>query len=102
MTRRAGRPAGSGQLMSRFTSKIVVITGGTSGIGLTAARQFLKEGATVVVTGRDPRALARAQEELGARGLAIAADVTKSADLDALFRRVRDRYGHIDVLYVNA
>ncbi len=37
--------------MNRFTNKVVVITGGTSGIGLAAARQFIKEGATVLVTG---------------------------------------------------
>ena len=40
--------------MRRFTNKIVVITGGTSGIGLAAAKQFIKEGTKVVVTGRSP------------------------------------------------
>jgi NAD(P)-dependent dehydrogenase (short-subunit alcohol dehydrogenase family) len=88
--------------MSRFTNKIVVITGGTSGIGLAAARQFLKEGATVVVIGRSPRSVGDAQKEIGANGLAIAADVTKSAELDAVFQTVREKYGRIDVLYANA
>src|SRR5271166_5280785 len=76
--------------MGRFTNKIVVITGGTSGIGLAAARQFIKEGGTVVVIGRNPRSVSDAQKEIGANGVAIAADVTKSAELDAQPRRDRD------------
>ena len=88
--------------MSRFTDKIVVIAGGTSGIGLAAARRFISEGAKVVVTGRSPQSVRDAQKELGANGVAIAADVTKSAELDALFRQVRETYGRIDVLYANA
>jgi NAD(P)-dependent dehydrogenase (short-subunit alcohol dehydrogenase family) len=88
--------------MSRFTNKVVVITGGTSGIGLAAARQFVKEGANVVVTGRNSRSVSDAQKELGAKGIAISADVTKSTDLDTLFKQVREKYGQIDVLYVNA
>jgi len=88
--------------MSRFTNKVVVITGGTSGIGLAAARQFIKEGAKVVVTGRNSQSVGDAQKKLGANGIAIAADVTKSADLVFLFNQVREKYGQIDVLYVNA
>jgi NADP-dependent 3-hydroxy acid dehydrogenase YdfG len=82
--------------MSRFTNKIVVITGGTSGIGLAAARQFIKESAKVVVTGRNPQSIAEAQMELGANGVAIAAEI------DSLFQQVCEKYGRIDVLYANA
>jgi len=88
--------------MRRFTNKVVVITGGTSGIGLAAARRFVNEGATVVVTGRNSQSVSAAQSELGANGIAIAADVTKSADLESLFKQVRDKFGRIDALYVNA
>ena len=88
--------------MSRFTNKIVVITGGTSGIGLAAAKQFIKEGAKVVVTGHSPQSVGDAQNKIGANGVAIAADVTKSTELDSLFEQVRQKYGRIDVLYVNA
>jgi NAD(P)-dependent dehydrogenase (short-subunit alcohol dehydrogenase family) len=88
--------------MPRFTNKIVVITGGTSGIGLAAAKQFIKEGAKVVVTGRSPQSVGDAQNEIGANGVAIAADVTKSDELDSLFQQVREKYGRIDVLYANA
>ena len=81
---------------------IVVITGGTSGIGLAAAKQFIKEGAKVVVTGRGPQSVGDAQKKIGADGVVIVADVTKSAELDSLFQQVREKYGRIDVLYVNA
>ena len=69
--------------MRRFTNKIVVVTGGTSGIGLAAAKQFITEGAQVVVTGRSPRSAGETQSEIGANGVAIAADVTKSTELPA-------------------
>jgi NAD(P)-dependent dehydrogenase (short-subunit alcohol dehydrogenase family) len=88
--------------MRRFTNKIVVITGSTSGIGLAAAKQFIKEGAKVVLNGRSPQSVGDAQKEIGDDGVAIAADVTKSAELDSLFQQVRQKYGRIDVLYVNA
>jgi NAD(P)-dependent dehydrogenase (short-subunit alcohol dehydrogenase family) len=55
--------------MGRFTNKIVVITGGTSGIGLAAARQFIKESATVVAIGRSPQSVGDAQKEFGANGI---------------------------------
>jgi len=88
--------------MSRFTNKVVVITGGTSGIGLATARQFIKEGANVVVTGRTSASVGEAQKELSTNGIAIVADVTKAAGLESLFRQMREKYGKIDVLYVNA
>jgi len=77
--------------MRRFTNKIVVITGGTSGIGLAAAKQFIKAGAKVVLTGRRPKSVGDAQKEIGADGVAIAADVTKSAELDSLFQQGRQK-----------
>jgi NAD(P)-dependent dehydrogenase (short-subunit alcohol dehydrogenase family) len=88
--------------MSRFDGRIVVITGGNSGIGLAAAQQFEAEGARVVVTGRDVRTLEAAAKSLGKQALTIKADVTKTFDLDNLFATVREKYGKIDVLFVNA
>ena len=87
---------------------VAVVTGGASGIGLAAARQFIKEGAKVIVTGRSSQSVGEAQKVLGAtqkvlgaNGVAIAADVTKPAELDALIGHVRQEYGRIDVLYIN-
>jgi NAD(P)-dependent dehydrogenase (short-subunit alcohol dehydrogenase family) len=88
--------------MNRFDGKIVVITGGSSGIGLAAAQQFETEGARVVVAGRDARTLEAAAKLLGKEALTIKADVSKTPDLDNLFDTVRERYGKIDVVFVNA
>lgn len=51
--------------MKRLQDKFALVTGGTSGIGLETARQFLAEGAKVAITGRDINALNRVREELG-------------------------------------
>jgi NAD(P)-dependent dehydrogenase (short-subunit alcohol dehydrogenase family) len=88
--------------MNRFTNKVVVITGGTSGIGLVTAQEFQREGAKVVVTGRSAGALAEARNVLGPDALVVSADVTKLAELDILFEKVRETYGRIDVLFANA
>ncbi len=88
--------------MSRFANKVVVITGGNSGIGLAAARRFKDEGATVVISGRDQRTLSDAGESLGEGTLAVQADVTVMADLDRLFATVKQKCGRIDVLFANA
>src|SRR4051794_17629146 len=61
-------------IMERFQDKTVLITGGTSGIGLAAAKAFAEEGARVVVTGRDAAALEKAQAELGPKAIAIRND----------------------------
>lgn len=88
--------------MSRFDGKVVVITGGNSGIGLAAAQQFEAEGAHVVVTGRDATTVEAAGKSLGKQELTVKADVTKTPDLENLFATVREKYGKIDVLFVNA
>lgn len=74
--------------------------GGTSGIGLAAARAFKEEGARVAVTGRDAAALARAAAEDGL--LAIRSDMSQGADNRAAVARVAAAWGGIDVLFVNA
>ena len=88
--------------MNRFTDKVVVITGGSSGIGLAAAQAFEREGAKVVVTGRNPETLAAAAQALSKDAITLKADVTKAADLDLLFETVRQKHGRIDVLFANA
>lgn len=58
--------------MNRFSDKVVVITGGSSGIGLAAAQAFEEEGANVVVTGRNPETLAAATKVLSRRAITLA------------------------------
>jgi NAD(P)-dependent dehydrogenase (short-subunit alcohol dehydrogenase family) len=88
--------------MSAFTNKVAVITGGNSGIGLATAREFGRRGARVVISGRDEKTLAEAAASIGGDALAVRADVSRLADLDKLFARTKDRFGAIDVLFVNA
>jgi NAD(P)-dependent dehydrogenase (short-subunit alcohol dehydrogenase family) len=86
--------------MARFTDKIALVTGGTSGMGLAAARRLAAEGAQVVITGRDKTRLDAVAEELDV--LAVPGDVANLADLDTLTGVVRDRYGRLDVVFANA
>jgi NAD(P)-dependent dehydrogenase (short-subunit alcohol dehydrogenase family) len=88
--------------MSKFANKVVVITGGNSGIGLATARHFKREGASVVISGRDKDTLSAAIDAIGEGTLTIQADVTVMADLDRLFDAVKHQFGRIDVLFANA
>ena len=79
--------------MGRLDGKVCVITGAASGIGAETARLFASEGAAVVGVDLKP----------GAEGdLAIEADVTEPEQVEAMYARAREKYGHIDVLFNNA
>jgi len=89
-------------MSGRFEDKVVVVFGGNSGIGLAAARDFAAEGARVVITGRDARTLAAAEQEIGPGTLAIRSDIADLVALDELYAQVGTHHGRIDVLFVNA
>src|SRR5271166_719313 len=88
--------------MTRLKGKRALVTGGTGGIGLETARQFLAEGARVAVTGSNPDNLAAAKAALGGEVLAIQADAGEIADQAAIAAAVRDGFGGLDILFVNA
>lgn len=88
--------------MERLQGKFALITGGTSGIGLETARQFLAEGATVAITGQNAARLEAAREQLGGDVLAIRGDAGSLADQSALAAELARRWGRLDVAYVNA
>lgn len=88
--------------MGRYTDKTILITGGTTGIGLATAKHFLAEGARVMVTGRTQATIESAQAELGENAIAVYSDASSLADIDALAEKVKQVYGKLDVLFVNA
>ncbi|WP_277376454.1 SDR family NAD(P)-dependent oxidoreductase [Paenibacillus polymyxa] len=88
--------------MGKFDGKVAVVTGGTSGIGLASAQQFVKEGAYVFITGRRQRELDEAVKQIGKNVTGVRGDISKSEDLDILFETVKREKGHLDILFANA
>jgi len=89
-------------MTDRFNSKVVVVTGGTSGIGLAAAKAFSAEGASVFITGRRQDALDNAVKEIGGRVTGVQGDMSNLADIDRLYDVVQQKHAQIDVVVANA
>ena len=110
----AGALALGGVLLSRglragkrmdFNGRIVVITGGSRGLGLLIARQLVDEGAHVTIAARDEAELQRAHEDLASRGArvhVVACDVGKRDQAERLIQETVERHGRIDLLVNNA
>jgi len=88
--------------MGKLGGKTALVTGGTSGIGLAAAKALAKEGAHVYITGRRGPELAAAVKEIGSNVTGTQGDVSKVKDLDRLFERIKDEKGKLDILFANA
>jgi NAD(P)-dependent dehydrogenase (short-subunit alcohol dehydrogenase family) len=86
--------------MNDLTGKIAVVTGGNSGIGYATAKYFKEAGANVIITGRSADRVITAATELGVKG--IVADVIDLSAIDALVEQVKNEFGNVDVLFVNA
>jgi NAD(P)-dependent dehydrogenase (short-subunit alcohol dehydrogenase family) len=87
-----------------FKDKVVLITGGSRGLGLVLAREFISEGAQIAICARDEGELIRAQDELSRYGevLAVPCDISYADEVEQMVEIVRERYGRIDVLVNNA
>jgi NAD(P)-dependent dehydrogenase (short-subunit alcohol dehydrogenase family) len=88
--------------MSRLKGKRALITGGTSGIGLETARQFIAEGARVAVTGSTPKSIEEARKVLGKDALIIQSDAGDVAAQKQVAAEIKQAFGGLDVLFVNA
>ncbi|MCM2395795.1 SDR family oxidoreductase [Rhizobium sp. S95] len=89
-------------MTKRFDDKVVVITGGTDGIGLTTARSFAAEGAHVYIMARRQERLDEALTEIGNGAVGIQGDVSNLEDLDRLYVRINRDHGRVDVVFANA
>lgn len=88
--------------MQKLKNKVAVVTGGSSGIGLSIATSFAQQGARVVITGRNKTALDKAVSEIGLGSIALQGDVSNLQDLTRIYRSVNEKFGNIDVLVANA
>lgn len=88
--------------MSNLKNKVAVITGGSAGIGLATAQEFVAQGARVIITGRNQATLDAAVEKLGEQAIGIRADAASIQDTEALVAQVQETFGKVDVLLVNA
>jgi len=88
--------------MSKLQGKVAVITGGTTGIGLAAAKLFVKEGAYAFITGRRQKELDEAVKEIGSSATGVQGDVSKLADLDRLYETIKAKGQKIHIVFANA
>lgn len=82
--------------------KVALVTGGTTGIGRATAELFLAAGASVAVTGQNPESLELARKALPDEVLVLRADARSVEDAERVAESVRERWGKLDVLFLNA
>ena len=88
--------------MGKLEGKIALITGGNGGIGFATAKQFVKEGAYVFITGRREPETAAAVAEIGSNVTGVQGDVSNLGDLDRLFAQIKREKGTLDIVFANA
>jgi NAD(P)-dependent dehydrogenase (short-subunit alcohol dehydrogenase family) len=89
-------------VIKKLEGKTAVITGGTDGIGLATAKQFVEEGAYVFITGRRQKELDEAVKAIGANVAGVQGDIAQLADLDRLYETVVQTKKRIDIVFANA
>ncbi|MFC3654041.1 SDR family oxidoreductase [Dyella humi] len=87
---------------TKHAGKVVLITGGSSGIGLATAKRVAREGAIVFITGRRQTELDKAKADIGHGVTTFQGDVAVAADLDRIFAAIKNMHGRLDILFANA
>lgn len=82
--------------------KVAIVTGGSTGIGLAAAKRLAEEGASVFITGRRQAEFEDAVKEIGGNATGVRADMAQLADIDLLYDAVRLKHARLDILFANA
>ena len=88
--------------MGKLNGKIALITGGSEGMGFDTAKEFVREGAFVFITGRRKPELDKAVDALGEDAAGIQADAGKLEDLDRMYAEIKAKKGRLDVVFANA
>jgi len=86
----------------QLEGKIALVTGGSSGIGLAAAKELAAQGARVFITGRRQPELDAAVEQIGSAATALRADASVLSDLDSVYAHIAKTAGRLDILFANA
>lgn len=86
--------------MTKLKNKKAIVTGGNSGIGYASAQELIAQGAETIITGRNKEAVEEAAKSLHATG--IVSDQSNLADIDKLVAEVKDKFGSVDILFINA
>ena len=86
----------------QLEGKIALVTGGSSGIGLGAAKELAAQGARVFITGRRQHELDAAVAQIGSSATALRADASVLSDLDAVYAQIAKTAGRLDILFANA
>ena len=89
-------------MMKKLEGKVAIVTGATSGMGLDTAKLFLEQGAKVVLTGRSQEKLDALSDSLSGDYILVKADAANHEDSKRLIATTRERYGKIDILFLNA
>jgi NAD(P)-dependent dehydrogenase (short-subunit alcohol dehydrogenase family) len=88
--------------MQRVEGKHAVVTGGTTGIGYSAAERLVAEGATVLITGQNTERVGEGAAKLGNRASGLVVDQRKPGDINKLADIVQEQWGGLDILFLNA
>lgn len=88
--------------MENFKNKVVLITGGTNGMGFATAKEFINNGAKVIITGRSQETVDKAVSDLGRNSIGIVSNAGKLSDIFELKNQINLHFNKIDILFVNA